>query len=106
MKVGHFSSWALDHRFNDAIVELGIGGHVPTLDILRYFNPLTAEKFAEIAYASDLMSSMYDDPVVAMDAKNIHGVIGQNKFHLEPYFPHLVEMFTAKFAGNANVWFE
>jgi hypothetical protein len=94
------STQNLDELFRFAIVEMGIGGYIPTDHILEYYNPLTAEKFAEIAYATDAMPSIYGITLEAVSARNIKLVIQNNQFENEPFFRQLVELFVSRFGQN------
>ena len=87
-------------------MKLGIGGRISTVEILRHFNPMTAEKFAEVAYAADLMPSIFDDQEAAKNAANIAGVIRQNNFVSKPHFGHLIDMFLARFESYGPITFE
>ncbi len=96
----------LDNLFNEAISKLGIGGYVSTNDILSLYNPLTAENFAKIAYATDKMPSIYDNSSEAVNAENIEIVIRQNQFEYKPHFGHLVKMFVSRFDNQKIVTFK
>ena len=94
------SAQKLDELFSFAIVEMGIGGYIPTTDILEYYNPLTAEIFKEIAYATDAMPSIYGITLEAVSARNIKLVIQSNQFKNKPFFRQLVDLFVSRFGQN------
>lgn len=96
----------LDDLFSYAIVEMGIGGYVPTGQILEHYNPITAETFAKIAYATDAMPSIYGCTREAVSAENIEQVIQSNQFENKPHFSHLVDLFTSRFGSRQEVTFK
>jgi hypothetical protein len=94
------STQKLDELFRFAIVEMGIGGYISTDQILEHYNSLTAEKFAEIVYATDAMPSIHGLSPDAVNANNIELVIQHSQFENEPFFHQLVEMFVSRFGKN------
>ncbi len=96
----------LEDLFGYAIVEMGIGGYVSTGQILEHYNPISAETFAKIAYATDAMPSIYGCTLEAVDAGNIEPVIQNNQFENKPHFTHLVDLFISRFGSRQEVTFK
>jgi len=105
MLTDNASSTALECLRGDMIVKLGIGGYIPADDILLHFNPITAEQFAKIIYATDLMPYIFEDPAEANNVENIEAVINQINFELKPHFKQLVDMFKSRFGNQAQFTF-
>ncbi len=105
MEVSTYPLDTLAQLNSTAIIELGIGGYIAAEQIARVFNPMSAEEFARITYATDLMSHILDDPAQAVNVENVAAVIEQNQFDNKPHFNELVELFRAKFNRRDQVQF-
>jgi len=88
---------ALEELRGAAIIKLGIGGYITADQIALAFNPMSAEDFAKITYATDLMPHIFNDPEQALNIENVAAVIDQNQFETKPCFPDLIDLFRSKF---------
>ena len=90
----------------EALRLYGIGGHIPAAEFAPLFNPVSAEDFARILYATDVMTATAGTPVAALSADCIGATIAANRFELKPHFRSLVAMFVEKLETHGPFIFE
>lgn len=95
----------LEYAISDAVAKLGIGGYIPARDIVKAFNPISAGEFAQIMYATDLMSEIFDDEQ-AVNVDNVKTIVEQNRFETRDCFNDLIEVFRAHFKRLDHVQFQ
>lgn len=87
----------LQVALSDAVAHLGIGGHLRAEPIARSFNPMSAEEFAHIAYATDELDVCDKQHSEATYLDQIRQAVLLKRFVYKACFGDLVALFKNRF---------
>jgi hypothetical protein len=83
----------------DTIVELGVGGYIPSHKFGLVFNEIDASTFAKIMYATEYMLADFEGDAT-IDEANILPTINKYNFEAKRHFGQVEEIFRRHFGSQ------
>lgn len=88
------------------IVRLGIGGYIPATEYVTLHNPMSAEEFAHLSYATDMMPYHFQGSKEALNIAHAPQLIADNDFGSRRHFNDVIGMFHAHFQTEEPILFK